>query len=99
MSVFFLFLKPYKMDVRKRERQRELCIFFCMLLHVFPCSCTGCGVYAGQDTSLVQCVSQSDLLSSVRTFWLDLLNGCEMDLFSVPSYSTHQYYNIIQHKK
>ena len=54
---------------------RESCVylFLCALLLVFPCSCTGCGVCpilqlsAGQDTSLVQCVTQSGLLLSARS--------------------------------
>lgn len=54
-------------------RELHISFFFCVLLLVFPCSCTECGVCpilqlsAGQDTSLVQCVTQSGLLHSART--------------------------------
>lgn len=45
----------------------ERAIFFCVVLFIFPCSCTGCGLCpvsqlsAGQDTLLVQCVTQAYL--------------------------------------
>ncbi len=72
----FLFTLDWTSHIGSLIESWESCIylfFFCVLLLVFPCSCTGCGVCpilqlsAGQDTSLVQSVTQSGLLHSTRT--------------------------------
>lgn len=73
----------------------ERAIFFCVLLFVFPCSCTGCGVCptlqlsAGQDTSLVQCVT----LPGPGAIWY-FLKGHVMDSSNVSWCSTCQHYVV-----
>lgn len=78
----------------------ERAIFFCVLLFVFPCSCTGCGVCptlqlsAGQDTSLVQCVTQAHLtLPGPGAIWY-FLKGHVMDSSNVSWCSTCQHYVV-----
>lgn len=65
-------------DKPRREGKKRRVSFSVL---VFPCSCTGCGVTpilqlsAAQDTSLVQCVTQSGLHYCARTQGYFVLRG------------------------
>lgn len=70
LKYLILGLFSFHSDEPRREGKKT-CVSFSVL--VFPCSCTGCGVTpilqlsAAQDTSLVQCVTQSGLHYCART--------------------------------